>query len=132
MAIPVILTPLAKLLPLLKIAALGLVKLVFLLIGSILAPLFTFRLLNNMTIPTVIKIISHLVNYQKVPAEEAKTNIIFLEKVLHSAKEEDLSRPEARAILLEMQKNIVSGLKDALLQPLRWLKKWRRELKADK
>lgn len=126
MALPVFLIPLVKFLgpiiPFFKIAALGMIKLVFLFVGSLVAPVYTFMLLNMMTIPTVIKIIKHLLQREKLSHDEATDTVAVLNKMLMSAKSKDLNRAEARAILLKMQKEILIGIKLAFVQSLRWVK----------
>ncbi len=126
MALPVFLVPVIKFLgpiiPFIKIAALGMVKLVFLFIGSLIAPVYTFMLLNIMTVPTVIKIIKHLLMRDKLLQQEAIEAVAVLNKVLLSAKSKELSRSEARAVLIKMQKEIVAGIKLAFIQSLRWIK----------
>lgn len=126
MALPVFLIPVIKFLgpiiPFFKIAAIGLIKLVFLFIGSLVAPVHTYMLLNMMTVPTVIKIIKHLAKRDKLSSEQAKDAVVVLNEILMSAKSKDLNRVEARSILINMQKEIIAGIKLAFLQSLRWIK----------
>lgn len=126
MALPVFLIPVIKFLgpiiPFFKIAAIGMIKLVFLFIGSLVAPVHTYMLLNMMTVPTVIKIIRHLTARDKLSPEQAKDAVIVLNEILMSAKSKDLNRIEARSILINMQKEIIAGIKLAFVQSLRWMK----------
>ena len=126
MALPVFLIPgikfLGPILPFFKIAAIGLIKLVFLFVGSLVAPVHTYMLLNIMTVPTVIKIIKHLTARDKLSSEQAKAAVVVLNEILMSAKSKDLNRTEARSILLNMQKDIIAGIKLSFVQSLRWIK----------
>ena len=126
MAVPVILLPAIKFLgpiiPFIKIAAIGLIKLVFLFVGSLVAPVYTFMLLNKMTVPTVAKIIKHMRSREKLTKEEADQAVEVLDKMLASAKRKELSRSEARAILLSMQKEIIIGIQLAFGSALRWVR----------
>lgn len=126
MAAPVILLPAIKFLgpivPFIKIAAIGLIKLVFLFVGSLVAPVYTFLLLNNMTVPTVAKMIRHMSAREKLTQDEADQAVEVLDKMLSSAKRKELSRSEARAILLSMQKEIIIGIQLAFGSALRWVR----------
>ena len=127
MALPVFLIPAIKflgpVLPFFKVAALGSIKLVFLFIGSLVAPVHTFMLLNIMTVPTVVKIVKYMLEYGQLSEDEAKLTLIGLDKVLASAKSKVLTRAQARNILITMQKNIIVGIKESFFDMLRWIKR---------
>lgn len=133
MALPVFLIPAIKflgpVLPFIKVAALGLVKLVFLFIGSLIAPVHTYMILNIMTVPTVVKIVKYMLEYGKLSEDEAKQTLVGLEKVLASAKSKVLTRVQARNILITMQKNIIVGIKESFFDMLRWIKRAPRRIK---
>jgi len=124
MAFPII----APFIPLLKVLALGSIKFVFIVVGSIVAPILTFRALAYGTTPTNIKKVKFLSENNLLDEGDAAVTVATLEKVLQIAKGKGkgrrLSRVQARLFLKKVQIALLASMKEALIAL------WRRILAA--
>jgi len=109
MAIPV--------LPVLKLIALGSIKIVILGLGALIVPVFTVRMVLGGTGESVRLATQWMIENDQIDQQEADTFLTSLSKV----QQAQYSRTQARGLLFAMIKKTITGTSNSIKSMWRWM-----------
>jgi len=105
------------LLPVLKLIALGSIKIVVLGIGALIVPVFTVRMVVGGTGESVRLATQWMIEHDQISQEEADTFLASLTKV----QQADYSRSQARGLLFAMIKKTALGTVNSIKNTWFWM-----------
>jgi len=107
----------------LKVLAVGSIKIIFIGLGGLLMPVFTFRTTSHGTAPITMDGIVFLAEEGLLPRADAEAGIKAIERLLHIAKknEENLTRKQARKLLIKMEKKIAMEIVTGTVDLIIWM-----------
>jgi len=109
MALPIV--------PVLKLIALGSLKIVVLGIGALVVPVFTVRLVVGGTGESIRLATKWMIDHDQISHTEAEVFLQSLDKV----QQAEFTRPQARGLLFAMIKKSAKGTANSISSMWRWM-----------
>ena len=105
------------LLPVLKLVALGSIKIVVLAIGALIVPVFTVRMVVGGTGESIRLATQWMIDHDQISQREADTFLVSLSKV----QQADFSRSQARGLLFAMIRKTAMGTVNSVKGVWQWM-----------